>query len=225
MRPLGTLPNPTQLPLLPTFVPATNTASGLDLLAAAAAGVGPSQGKQPALTGLPGLPTNPHAAGPYNLAAALPPRVVKRILALEFVEMSELRADIWPDEASQHEGTGQSRCQPAKPPVNDIKIWLECYAHMAAVLVTRFPEKAPELWAYQTTILKAAQTYEGSTWVAYDRQFRREMLANKDLNWSVPDARLYNEAFTVGPGRSPVARIASPRTTPLRCAHLTPTHR
>ena len=32
---------------------------------------------------------------PYNPAATLPPNVVKRILALEFVEMSELRGDIW----------------------------------------------------------------------------------------------------------------------------------
>ena len=42
-----------------------------------------------------------------------------------------------------------------------IKMWLECYARMASVLVTRFPEKAPELWAYQSTILKAAHNYEG----------------------------------------------------------------
>ena len=105
------------------------------------------------------------------------PRVVKRILALEYVEMSELRADIWPDEAGQQEGTGQSRRQPAKPPVNDIRVWLEWYARMAA-------------------ILKVAHAYDGSTWVSYDHQFRREMLARKDLNWSVPDARLYNEAFT-----------------------------
>ena len=67
---------------------------------------------------------------------------------------------------------------------------------MAAFLATRFPEKAPELWAYQTTIVKAAHAYEGSNWVSYDRQFRREMLARKDLNWSIPDAGLYNEAFT-----------------------------
>ena len=57
-------------------------------------------------------------------------------------------------------------------------------------------EGGPELWAYQMTIVKAAHAYEGSNWVLYDRQFRREMLAGKDLNWSVPDARLYNEAFT-----------------------------
>ncbi len=32
--------------------------------------------------------------------------------------------------------------------------------------------------------------------VTYDRQFRREALARKDLNWSIPDPRLYSEAFT-----------------------------
>jgi len=67
---------------------------------------------------------------------------------------------------------------------------------MAAILVQRFPEKGPELWAYQATILRAAHNYEGANWVAYDRQYRRDMLAKKDLNWSVPNSRLYNEAFT-----------------------------
>ena len=32
--------------------------------------------------------------------------------------------------------------------------------------------------------------------MAYDHQFRREMLARKDLNWSMPNSYLYNEAFT-----------------------------
>ena len=63
-------------------------------------------------------------------------------------------------------------------------------------MTSRFPEKAAELWAYQTTILHAAHAYEGANWVAYDRLYRREMLAKKDLNWSVPNARLYSEAFT-----------------------------
>ena len=83
-----------------------------------------------------------------------------------------------------------------KPPVISMKPWLESYVRMAAVLVSRFPEKAPELWAYQSTILVAAHNYEGANCVAYDRQFRRAMLAKKDLNWSVPNTHLYNEAST-----------------------------
>ena len=67
---------------------------------------------------------------------------------------------------------------------------------MAAILATRFPEKAPELLPYQSSIIRAERNYEGKQWVAYDRQYQREALAWKDLNWSVPNVHLYNEAFT-----------------------------
>ena len=144
---------------------------------------------QPATSALTGT-------GPYNPAASLPPKVVRRILNLEFVEMAELTADIWVDDPPATDQGHPARRSSAKPPITDVKVWLECYARMAALLVTRFPDKGPELWAYQTTILRAAHNYEGSNWVAYDRQFRRDMLARKDLNWSSTNARLYNEAFT-----------------------------
>lgn len=85
---------------------------------------------------------------------------------------------------------------PARPPVQEISQWVERFSIMAAILCTRFPEKAPELWAYQATIVRAERNYEGKRWVTYDRQFRRQALAKKDLNWSVTDPRLYNEAFT-----------------------------
>jgi hypothetical protein len=67
---------------------------------------------------------------------------------------------------------------------------------MAALLSARFPGKASELWAYQAIIVRTERDYEGKQWVSYDRQFRREALARKDLNWSVTDPRLFNEAFT-----------------------------
>lgn len=66
---------------------------------------------------------------------------------------------------------------------------------IAAIYSVRFPEKAPELLAYQTTIRCAERNYEGKQWVAYDRQYRREALMRRDLNWSIPDSRLYNEAL------------------------------
>ena len=54
------------------------------------------------------------------------------------------------------------------------------------------------MFVYQATIVRAEWNYEGQRWVTYDRQFRREALARKDLNWSVTDRdpRLYNEVFT-----------------------------
>ena len=67
---------------------------------------------------------------------------------------------------------------------------------MAGILATRFPLKAPELFAYHASIIRVERNYEKYRWVAYDRQYRREALARKDLNWSAENSRLYNEAFT-----------------------------
>ena len=197
-------PLPPTSPTLPTFTPAGGSSTGIDVLAAAALSHSGTQSSQPATgtsqSGSLGLQAADssaqlHAPGPYNPAAALPPKVVKKILALEFVEMSELRADVWPEDPAPADTPSTFRLS-GRPPVTKIKTWLDCFARLAAVLVSRFPEKGPELWAYQSTILNAAHSYEGATWVAYDRQFRREMLARKDLNWSVPNSSLFNEAFT-----------------------------
>lgn len=174
---------------MPVFAPATPQ-SGLDVLAAAATATASRPNASLIDTTRPPAGAGP---GPYNPAASLPPKVVKRILNLEFVEISDLRADIWVEEPPPVES---ARRPTTKPLVTDIKVWLECFGRMAAILTTRFPEKGPEFWAYQSTILRAAHNYEGGSWVAYDRQYRRDMLARKDLNWSMTNARLYNEAFT-----------------------------
>ena len=61
---------------------------------------------------------------------------------------------------------------------------------MAALIASRFPEKAPELFASQASIISAKRR------VMYDRCYRREALASKNLDWSVPNLCLYNMAFT-----------------------------
>ncbi len=67
---------------------------------------------------------------------------------------------------------------------------------MAAVLCSKFPDKTGELFSYQASIVRAECNYEGKRWVAYDCQYRWQALAKQDLNWSVMDPHLYNEAFT-----------------------------
>ena len=59
-----------------------------------------------------------------------------------------------------------------------------------------WPGKAPELFAYQASIVRAERNFEGQRWVTYDKCYRWEALASKSLDWSVPNLRLYNEAFT-----------------------------
>ena len=85
---------------------------------------------------------------------------------------------------------------PGQPPIQNILAWVEKYSVMAALLASRFPDKAPELFAYQASIVRAERNFDDRCWVAYDRCYRREALAQKNLNWSVTNARLYNEAFT-----------------------------
>ena len=46
------------------------------------------------------------------------------------------------------------------------------------------------------TTAPSAGRCDSRRWVAYDRCYRREALALKTLDWSVANARLYNEAFT-----------------------------
>ena len=67
---------------------------------------------------------------------------------------------------------------------------------MAATLVTRFPNKAAELFVYQASIIRAERHFEPGRWVTYNRQFRREALARKDLDWSQKMSHLYIETFT-----------------------------
>ena len=135
------MPSPSTLPTLPTFTPSFATLNGLELLATAAT-VLPTVAKPTPPT--PEGNYNQSTPGPYNPAAALPQRMVKKILDLEFVEMAELTNDAWQDNLPSE--PPNLTCRPTRrAPVTDISVWLECYSCMAAILVTRFPEKAPEL--------------------------------------------------------------------------------
>ena len=176
----------TVLSSMPTFAPSAASAQGLDLLAAAAAASSLSNHSTARVSTLP----SGSSFAPFNPAASLPAKLVKRILDLEFVEMSDITTDV---ELPQTPGRPTTS---GRLPVTDISIWVEKFSVLAAILVTRFPEKAAELFAYQASIVRAERNYEGNRWVVYDRQYRREALARKDLNWSMPDSRLYNEAFT-----------------------------
>ena len=80
--------------------------------------------------------------------------MVKRILDLKFVNMAVLTSDNDPP-------TGRPTA-PSRLPVTNISQWVERFSVMAAVMVTRFPEKAPEFLAYQAMIMRVERNYEGS---------------------------------------------------------------
>ena len=109
------------LPPLPTFTAAGLT-QGFDLLAAAASTNHPA-GAEPTPQ-----PARLHTKGPFNPAASLPPKTVKKVLNLKFVEMAELRGDMWIEDPPAGEATQAARCPQAS-----------CYGHQTLVGVL-FPD-------------------------------------------------------------------------------------
>jgi hypothetical protein len=82
--------------------------------------------------------------GSLNPAASHSTKVVKRISDLEFVEMSEVTTD---DVLPAISGRPP---HPARLPITDISQCVERLSLMAAVLCSRFPDKAGELFTYQS---------------------------------------------------------------------------
>ena len=178
---LGILPSTAQRLGLPTF----NTQRGLTTSVVIPI-------SSPAIVSKPSIPSVELDMGNFQ---DLPPKLVKRILNLEFVDISELIPESWKleDEVSsccQH--TRASR----RGPVTDILLWIECYSTLVSVLASRFPTKVPQLMSYQKTIVKAHRTYAGQGWVTYDIAYRRQAANTKSLDWGVIDFTLYNETFT-----------------------------
>ena len=190
----GAPPASSDPPTLPLFDPGSTTVNGLRILADVAAA---AKGRNILPQALLPLLTQP---GPFNPATALSAKIAKKILDLEFVEMSEVTVDNVLPAVPGHPPP------PARLPISDISQWVERYSLMAAVLCSKYPDKAGELFAYQASIIHTERNYEGKRRVAYDRQYRRQALARQDLNWSVTDPHLYNKAFT-GRARS-IARCS-----------------
>ena len=158
-------------------------------LTGSALGVATEQTEYVTISALPGLP-------------AVPQKVVKKILGGEYIDMAELLPDAWRMEelmfTSQSAQTcpGAVRAANRKRPVTDILTWVECFSVLAAIVTAKCPERAGHLFAYQRSVVRASQLFEGPAWVSYDSQFRRKASLTGSWEWGVSDTALYNECFT-----------------------------
>lgn len=109
--------------------------------------------------------------------------------------MAEMLPETWASITPLVQDSAMPRRPITRGPVTDILVWLECFSLLAGVLAKKYPEKAPEFFAYQKRIVHTSRNFEGATWVAYDRAYRRQALSSHSLDWSVEDPALYNEAF------------------------------
>ena len=82
----------------------------------------------------------------------LPQKLVKRILNLEFIDMSELIPESWKFMEEEISYCHQNRSS-HRGPVTDILLWVECYSTLVEVLSLQYPAKVRQMMAYQKTIL------------------------------------------------------------------------
>jgi hypothetical protein len=118
--------------------------------------------------------------------APLPAKLVKKIVALGFVEMVAWLLD---------ETAMEAKLRPQRGPVTDILQWIHYFATFVSTVSTAYTGKTAELMAYMACIVRCHKDYEGPAWELYDRAFRRRAEMTKDLNWSVVNTSLFNLCF------------------------------
>ncbi len=75
--------------------------------------------------------------------------------------------------------------------ITDILTWMQGFSVYTLVLTSYWPARIADLLKYQLLIMRTAQQFAGSTWLSYDRAFRRQAAAYCLTDWSVMNAELY----------------------------------
>ena len=68
---------------------------------------------------------------------------------------------------------------------------MKAFAIYMAAIAQKHPSMITELLAYQLTIIKASQQYDGLQWRAYDTHYRVAAAATGNRSWSKLDVDLY----------------------------------
>ena len=152
-------------------------------------------------------------AGPSKLACervlignglpVIPKTLLDKIQRLEFVDLAELLpSNSWHDQITEAHTTkftlflGYELVKPKRKQLESIIDWVKAFSVYTAAVVQKHPSMVTELLAYQLTIIKASQQYDGLQWRAYDTQFRVAAAATGNRSWSKLYVDLYTRFFT-----------------------------
>ena len=125
-------------------------------------------------------PSGTHKDADLWIGAGLPPRLVARIEAGEFIDMAKLLPD--------HLGSATTEPLP-KPSkwchdVSNILKWIRCFSAYIAVINTKQPHRIPYLLGYLTLITKAHMQYAGDGWMGNDQRFRQIAATKPHVTWA-----------------------------------------
>ena len=124
----------------------------------------------------------------------VPEKLVAKIRRGEFVELHKLLPECLAESSDSIGPIPKSR---ARKRLNDINVWLQCFALYVGILASSKPALVPDLMAYMISIIRASQEFEGSAWMVYDDAYRRQAAATGDQwQWSQVNPSLYTICFT-----------------------------
>ena len=194
------------LPVIPaanSVVPPVPGVLGPTSSEAAAGGDTPKDKSEGAglAAGLVGGKTKEAEVQPFLFSQGFPPvpaKLVGKILRLEFVDMAELlRDNIKAERRRGSQGESSSGSKHTRREIPDILSWLQCFGIYISVMASKFPERVPNMLAYQTTLVREARRCGGSGWMAYDTAFRQQAATDPHCDWSKLNNSLYPVTFMV----------------------------
>ena len=80
-----------------------------------------------------------------------------------------------------------------KKEVDNWHTWSDCFATYAAILVTKYPNRAAEMFQYMITLQQLAVHHDWTKVYAYDRAFRSSVEQNHTKSWAHLDQVLFGE--------------------------------
>ena len=158
------------------------------------------------------MPITPQAESRFSLAssfAPIPNKLVKKIQALEFVEMRELLPDnialAERLEALPLHATHSS--SPETCEVGALSTWVSAFCTYVEVVEVAHPGRVRDMLAYMRLLTREAQKYGGSGWLTYDQVFRRNRMG-PSARWDELDPSLHI-AYISSQADKPVAPCAN----------------
>ncbi len=129
----------------------------------------------------------------------VPARLVRRIMAGEFVDMGELS-----QEALRAEFKRMSEGEDQKPskarsfrPVADRDAWISGFAQYAGVICRAHPEKAVALWGHLAVVMSCQSRSTTGWWKSYDTSLRHSYSSMKEADFCLNQC-LFTQAMVEG---------------------------
>ena len=130
--------------------------------------------------------------------AGLPPvpaKIVSRIEAGEYIDMTELLPDHLVTLKSPVNDDSFKAGRQRRRALSGILEWVQCFTTYMAVCCQKQPHRIQDLLGCQTLIVEASLEYQGDGWLGYNWRFWQRAAANSTLVCANINTTLWNLAF------------------------------